>query len=178
MTDQKAVVPVEGVEQAILLLRGRRVMLDADLARIYGVETKALNQAVKRNAAKFPADFIFQLTMAEADTVDRLRSQIVTLKRGQHRKYLPYAFTEHGAIMVATVLNSPRAVQMSVFVVRAFVQMRATLSANRALARQLAALEQALKDRLDTHDAAVITHLQHVLDILNPPRKEIGFHVK
>ena len=105
------------------------------------------------------------------------RSQSVTGSHGG-RRHLPWAFTEHGALMAANVLRSRRAVEMSVFVVRAFVQMRAALSANRALARQLVALEQALKDRLDTHDAAVITHLQHVLDILNPPRKEIGFHVK
>ena len=107
--------------------RGEKVILDADLARIYGVETKAFNRAVKRNADRFPPDFVFQLSRKEFNS---LRFQFGTLKtgRGQHRKYLPYAFTEHGAIMTANVLNSPQAVQMSVYVVRAFLKMRSVLS--------------------------------------------------
>jgi hypothetical protein len=134
---------LEPVEPLIRVIRGERVILDADLARLYGVPTKALNQAVKRNADRFPPDFMFQLTRAEADA---LRSQFVTLKsgRGRHRKYLPNAFTEHGAIMAANVLNSPQAVQMSVFVVRAFIKMRGVLSDTRALARKLADLEAEL----------------------------------
>jgi len=108
------------IEQVILEVRAQRVILAADLARIYGVETRALTQAVKRNLDKFPPDFMFQLSWEEAKDLPRLRSQIVILKRGQHLKYLPSAFTEHGAIMAATLLNSPQAVQMSVFVVRAF----------------------------------------------------------
>jgi hypothetical protein len=115
------------LETLIYEIRGQKIILDSDLARIYGVATKAFNQAVKRNADKFPADFMFRLTARKARRLQRSRSQFVTLKRGQNIKYLPYAFTEHGAIMAANVLNSPRAVQMSVFVVRAFLKMRALL---------------------------------------------------
>lgn len=146
-----------------------RVMLDTDLARIYGVPTKALNQAVKRNAEKFPSDFMFRLTAEEGRVLQRSRSQIVTLKRGQNIKFFPYAFTEHGAIMAANVLNSSRAVQMSVFVVRAFLKMRALLGDKRELAQQLAALEKELKQRLDVHEAAIVTILQRVMDIIDPP---------
>src|SRR5262245_11443877 len=99
-------------------------IMDIDLARIYGVETRVLNQAVKRNLEKFPGDFMFRLTRDEAETVFRSRSQSVILKQGQNIKFLPYAFTEHGAIMAANILNSPHAVQMSVFVIRAFVRLR------------------------------------------------------
>jgi hypothetical protein len=150
------------------------------LPRIYGVATKVLNQAVKRNVDRFPEDFVFQLTRQE---LANLRSQIVTLSYGG-RRYLPYAFTDYGAIMAANVLNSPRATQMSVFVVRAFVKMRAALSDNRELARKLSALERELKGRLDVHGAAIVTILQRVMDIIDPPalpvppQKDIGFHVK
>lgn len=146
------------------------------------METKALNRAVKRNADRFPPDFVFQLSRTEATS---LRCQFGTLKtgRGQHRKYLPYAFTEHGAIMAANVLNSPQATQMSVFVVRAFVKMRAVLSDNRQLARKLAELERELKSRLDLHETAIVEVLQRVMDLLDlppqpePKRRQIGFHV-
>src|SRR2546429_7822868 len=149
-------------------IRGERVMLDSDLASIYGVETKALNRAVKRNRHRFPKDFVFQLTQDESEL---LRRQIGTLKgrRGQHRKYLPFVFTEHGSIMAANVLNSPRAVQMSVFVVRAFLKMRTLLGDKRGLAKQLAALEKDLKQRLDIHEAAIVTILQRVMDLIDPP---------
>jgi phage regulator Rha-like protein len=157
-------------------------MLDSDLASIYGVEAKALNRAVKRNRDRFPKDFVFQLTGQEFKL---LRRQFGTLKsgRGQHRKYLPYAFTEHGAIMAANVLNSARAVQMSVFVVRAFLKMRTLLGDKRELAKQLAALEKELKQRLDVHEAAIVTILQRVMDIIDPPslpspppKPRIGFN--
>ncbi|MBI4027880.1 MAG: ORF6N domain-containing protein [Verrucomicrobia bacterium] len=172
---------LERIEECIYTVRGQRVMLDADLAAAYGVATKVLNQAVKRNRDKFPTDFAFQLTGDEATA---LRSQIVTSKGRGGRRYVPYAFTEHGAIMAATVLNSPQAVQMSVFVMRAFIKMRAALSDNRELARKLAALEKELKDRLDVHEAAIVTILQRVMDIIDPPalpeppKKKIGFQVK
>jgi phage regulator Rha-like protein len=170
--------------QLIYEVRGERVMLDSDLASIYGVETKALNRAVKRNRDRFPRDFVFQLSEDEwknlryqigtssSDRKDRsLRYQIGTLNtgRGQHRKYLPYVFTEHGAIMAANVLNSARAVQMSVFVVRAFLKMRALLGDKRDLAQKLAALEKELKKRLDVHEAIIVTILQRVMDIIDPP---------
>ena len=175
---------VDQIGSMIRTIRGQKVMLDTDLARIYGVPTKALNQAVKRNAKRFPPDFLFQLTAGEADS---LRSQIVTLKsgRGQHRKFLPYAFTENGAIMAANVLNSPEAVRMSVFVVRAFVQMRDLLGGTKELARQLADLEKKLTARLDVHESVIVDVLRRVMEILDPPplppeppRRRIGFHVE
>ena len=132
-----------GIAQRILVLRGQRVLLDADLAILYGVTPKRLNEQVKRNRAKFPEDFTFQLTTPEFHS---LRSQIATLDRGRgrHRKYAPLAFTEHGAIMAATVLNSPRAVEMSVYVVRAFVKLREVLASNIEFARKLEALEKSV----------------------------------
>jgi len=182
---------LEQIEPLIHEIRGEKVILDSDLARLYGVETKALNRAVKRNAERFPADFVFQVISEEFDA---LRYQSGTSKRGAPsqaavaygkrggRRYLPYAFTEHGAIMAANVLNSPRAVQMSVFVVRAFLKMRALLGDKRELARQLAALEKELKERLDVHEAAIVTILQRVMDIIDPPslppgpaKPKIGF---
>src|ERR1700691_4003964 len=123
------------VESRILFLRQQRVILDADIAELYGVPVKVLNQQVKRNRERFPADFVFRLTSKE-DAV--LRSQFVSSKQGRGgRRYAPYAFTEHGAIMAATVLNSERAVQMSVFVVRAFVRLREMLAPNRRTARKI-----------------------------------------
>lgn len=171
------------IGSAIRTIRGERVILDVDLAAIYGVETKALNQAVRRNRDKFPRDFIFQITENEA--VAQNRSQIVTGSTQRHRgrQSLPYAFTEHGAIMAATILKSPQAVQMSVFVVRAFVRMRAALSDTRELARKLASLEKELTARLDTHETAIIGVLQRIMALLDPPaappeppKREMGFH--
>jgi hypothetical protein len=174
------------ISSRIRTIRGKKVILDFDLAEIYDVPTKALNQAVKRNLTRFPDDFIFQLTKEEVEMELRSRSQFVTLKRGMNIKYRPYAFTENGAIMAANVLNSPEAVRMSVFVVRAFVQMRDLLGSTKELARQLAALEKKLTDRLDGHEAAIIQVLRRVMDILDPPppppepetpKRRIGFQV-
>lgn len=168
-------------EIRILKIRGERVILDADLARVYGVETGALNRAMKRNSTRFPPDFIFRLT---ADEHDALRCQFGISKGRGGRRYLPYAFTEHGAIMAATVLNSPRSVQMSVFVVRAFIRMRAALADNQKLARKLAALEKEIKSRLDVHESAIVDTLRRLMDIIDqpalpePPRKQIGFGVQ
>jgi len=124
MSGERSLVPVEDIARRIHSVRGQRVMLDSDLAELYGVETRALNQAVKRNAGRFPGDFVFRLSREEASNLRRLRSQFVILKRGEHLKYGPLAFTEHGAVMVAMVLNGSRAVQMSLFVVRAFLRLR------------------------------------------------------
>lgn len=182
--------PAETIDGIIHTIRGERVILDADLARLYGVETRVLNQAVRRNRDKFPPDFLFELTNAEAAKVQsirkqedaHLRSQIVILKRGQHLKYQPFAFTEHGAIMAANILNSPQAVQMSVFVVRAFVKMRSLLTDTRELAKKLASLEKELTSRLDSHETAIFDVLQRIMLLLNPPpaaetpNKEMGFH--
>jgi len=157
-------------------VRGERVMLDSHLALIYGVETKALNRAVKRNRNRFPKDFVFQLSEDEwknlryqigtsSSDSKPLRYQIGTTSlRHGGRRSRPYAFTEHGAIMAANVLNSARAVQMSVFVVRAFLKMRALLGDKRDLAQKLAALEKELKKRLDVHEAVIVTILQRVMD--------------
>src|SRR5712691_9077804 len=137
---EKRLIRNARLERTILRLRGQNVMLDADLAALYGVPTKVLNQSVRRNRKRFPADFMFQLTTEEAV---RLRSQIVTLKgtrkrsRGRHRKYLPYAFTEHGAAMLATVLRSHRAVRVSIEIVRAFIRLRQVLESHGELARKL-----------------------------------------
>jgi hypothetical protein len=151
---QIGVVPVEHITKSILVLRGQRVLLDTELAALYGVSTKRFNEQVRRNRERFPADFMFQPTDEE---LMALRSQIATLKggRGQHRKYMPYAFTEHGAIMAATILNSSRAVEMSVYVVRAFVKLRDLLSSNRELARRFAQLETRLDKKLTEHDEAI-----------------------
>jgi hypothetical protein len=178
------------IEGVIRIVRSERVILDADLAKLYGVPTKVLNQAVKRNAKKFPSDFMFRLTRREAIDLQHarrqndaiLRSQIVTLRHGRHVKHLPFAFTEHGAIMAATVLNSPQAVHMSVWVVRAFVKMRGLLTDTRELARKLAALEEELTSRLDTHETAIVGVLHRFMQLIDPPPgpetppKEIGFH--
>ena len=172
-------VPLEG---RILTLRGNRVILDADLADVYGVTTKALNQAIRRNARRFPKDFTFRLTSHERDEVVTICDHLTRLR---FSPALPRAFSEHGAIMAATVLNSLRAVQMSVFVVRAFLRMRAALGDTRELARKLAALDRELKGRLDIHEAAIVDELQRIMRILDPPAPppqpptpEIGFHVK
>ena len=168
MANAEALISAERITRVILVLRGHRVLLDAELAALYGVTTKVFNQAVKRNLDRFPKDFSFQLSMAEANA---LRSRIVTLKRGrgQHRKYLPYAFTEHGAIMVATILKSTRAVEMSVYVVRAFVQMRELLSSNAELARRFTQLEKRLDKRLTDHDETIATILSAIRQLMNPP---------
>ena len=171
MDGQTSLVPVERIERAILSIRGEKVMLDNDLAELYGVETKVLNQAVKRNATRFPPDFMFQLTAGEWES---LRSQFVTLKRGEHRKYLPYAFTEHGALMLANVLNSERAAQTSVMVVRAFVRLRQMLASNAELARKLAALE----NKYDAQFKVVFDAIRQLMSPPEPKRREIGFHVK
>ena len=183
MPNNTKLIVLEQIEPLIKTVRGQKVILDADLARLYGVPTKVLNQAVRRNIERFPDDFLFQLTNDEAES---LRSQSVTLKsgRGQHRKFLPYAFTEHGAIMAANVLNSRQAVQMSVFVVRAFLKMRGALTDTRVLAKKLADLEADLKSRLDVHEVEIVEILQRVMAILDPPpqpeppKREMGFHVK
>jgi len=190
MTDQIATIT-----SVIRTVRGQKVILDADLARIYGVPTKRLNEQVRRNAKRFPPDFLYQLTDKEAESLMLNRSQFATASetsptmRSQfataykrNLRFLPYAFTENGAIMAANVLNSPQAVRMSVFVVRAFVQMRELLGSSQELAKQLAALEKKLTARLDGHEAAIVETLRRMMDILDPPplpespRREIGFH--
>ena len=179
-TKDLTVVPIERISRAIIVLRGHRVLLDAELAALYGVSTKRFNEQVRRNCERFPADFMFRLNAEEGET---LRSQNATLEggRGRHRKYLPYAFTEHGAIMAATILNSPRAVEMSVYVVRAFVKLRELLSSNRELARRFAQLETRLDKKLTQHDQTIGAILGAIRKLMNPEvppeskRRPIGF---
>jgi hypothetical protein len=144
MTSRSAtLVPLERITRSILILRGQRVILDRELAAIYGVPTGRLNEAVKRNAERFPEDFMFQLTREEAE-LSRSQFAILNGGRGRNIKYLPHAFTEHGAIQATNILSSPRAIAMGVYVVRAFVQLREIVASNKDLARKLAALERSL----------------------------------
>lgn len=192
------VVAVDALSGRIHLVRGQRVMLDADLAELYGVTTKRFNEQVKRNVERFPADFMFQLTAEEHDSLrsqivtleadislrsqiatsnadDPLMSHFVTSKAGRGgRRYLPYVFTEHGAIMAAAVLSSPQAVEMSVFVVRAFVQLRELLASSRELASRLDDLER----KLSTHDQAIaglIDAIRRLTSVPAKPSRPIGF---
>ena len=166
--------PGFAVESRILFLRRQRVMLDVDLAKLYGVTVKRLNQQVTRNQERFPSDFTFQLNSKEHAA---LRLQFATSNKSRGgRRYPPYAFTEHGAIMAATVLNSERAVQMSVFVVRAFVRLREMLARNRRLAGKIDELE----NRLDTHDSVIqdlIDAIKELVTPKEPSRVRIGFQL-
>ncbi len=166
--------PIVTVESRILFLRHQRVILDVHLAKLYSVTVKQFNQQIKRNIERFPPDFMFQLTNKEHRV---LRSQFVTSKEGSGgRRYLPYAFTEHGAIMAATVLNSKRAVQMSVFVVRAFVRLREMLATNRRLSAKVHELE----NHLDTHDSVILDLIGAIKELTAPKvprRRRVGFQL-
>lgn len=157
---------IETITSVIRTIRGQKVILDSDLARIFGVPTFRFNEAVKRNLERFPNDFMFQLTREEYSI---LISQIAISSSHGGRRKLPYAFTENGAVMAANVLNSPAAVRMSVFVVRAFVQMRDLLGGTKKLAKQLADLEKKLTSRLDVHESVIVDVLRRVMDVLDPP---------
>jgi hypothetical protein len=167
-------MPIEHVGSRILLIRAHKVMLDADLAELYDVPTRRLNEQVKRNQNRFPEDFMFRLTRAEVEALNR--SQIATGSQ-KHRdpRFPPFAFTEHGAIQAANVLNSPRAAEMGVHVVRAFVRMREVLATHKELARTLAALEQ----RIDSHDETIVEILAAIRQLMAPPepkkKRPIGF---
>ena len=167
--------PVWRIEDMIYLIRGQRVMLDFDLARIYGVTTKRLKEQFRRNAERFPKDFAFELTNQELAS---LRSQIATSSLHGGHRYLPVAFTEHGALMLASVLNSQTAVEASVQVVRAFVLMREQLAAHKELAQKLSELES----RVSGHDEAIVNLFEAIRQLIEPPlpenRREIGFHVR
>jgi ORF6N domain len=172
------IVSVEQITRSILVFRGHKVLLDSDLAELYGVATKVLLQAVRRNQDRFPEDFMIQLTAAEWAA---LRSRIVTLEtgRGQHRKYLPYAFTEQGVAMLSSVLNSPRAITVNIEIMRAFVKLRELLSSNRELARRFEQLE-ARVEKLIAHDQALGVILSAIRALMAPPspppkKRPIGF---
>ena len=167
-------MPIEHIGSRILVIRGHKVMLDADLAELYGVPTKRLNEQVKRNQDRFPEDFMFRLTGVEVEVLNR--SQIATGSQ-KHRdpRFPPFAFTEHGAIQAANVLNSPRAVEMGVYVVRAFVQLRELLATNKELAAKLNELER----KLSTHDQAIAGLINTIRQLMAPPpepkKRPIGF---
>lgn len=177
---------VEQIGPRISIVRGQRVILDADLAELYGTTTKVFNQAVKRNKDRFPGDFMFQLTAEETQAVQSqfaavdLRSQFVTSIAASHggRRYLPYAFTEHGALMAASVLNTSRAIEVSVYVVRAFVKLRDILSSHKELADKLSDLER----KVASHDTAIQSLVAAIRRLLEPPpatqHRQIGFHAK
>ena len=194
MTEELERYKTQPIEQMIMTVRGQRVILDADLARIYGVPTRRLNEQVRRNADRFPPDFVFNLTEQE---VEDLKSQIATSSAGLNRsqfatgsqrhrdpRFIPFAFTEHGVLMAANVLRSKRAVQMSVFVVRAFIRMRQMLIEQRDLSRKLAALEKELTAKINVHETAINEMFRQIKRLLSPPsepeppKKRIGFLVE
>jgi len=168
-------LPVEQITRSILYLRGQRVILDSDLAAIYGVTTGRFNEAVKRNIERFPEDFMFRLTAKEYGV---LTSQTAISKLGRGgRRQLPWAFTEHGAIQASNVLNSPRAIAMGTYVVRAFVQLRDLIVSDKAMAQKLNELEH----KLENHDDAIVAILSAIRQLMNPPttkRRAIGFTAK
>ncbi len=166
------------IASRILALRGQRVLIDADLAVLYGVPTKRLNEQVKRNAARFPPDFMFRLTGEEVSALNR--SQIATgLQKHRDPRFAPYAFTEHGAIMAATVLNSPRAIETSIYVVRTFAQLRELLAGHRELAKRLDELETRLERKLASQDQAIVGILDAIRQLMTPAgtgkKRPIGF---
>ena len=164
-------IPTERIESRILLIRGRKVMLDSDLAKLYCISTKRLNEQVKRNIKRFPEDFMFELTPKETES---LRSQIATSKRGG-RRYLPYAFTEQGVAMLSSALNSERAIQVNIALMRAFVKLRRILSTHKELAYKLNELEC----KIEKHDGEIRSIFEAIRRLMTPPAKpkqRIGFH--
>ncbi len=180
---QQLALSVQLIEQRIYLIRGHKVMIDQDLAELYEVETKVLNQAVKRNLARFPEDFMFQLDKAEFDS---LRSQFVTSNKSKGgRRYLPYVFTEQGIAMLSSVLNSEKAIQVNIAIMRTFVQMRKLLVTNEELARRIDELEKNTNTRLKKHDdqiRAIFEAIKKLIKATIPkttePARQIGFMAK
>ena len=186
----KEIIPTEQIALRIRHFRGEKVLLDFDLAALYGVETRALNQAVRRNADRFPADFMFQLSSEETESLSQLvtpsvaghdvsNSSQIVMSSGKYRgkRYRPYAFTEQGVAMLSSVLSSESAVKMNIAIMRAFVQLRRALETNRELARKFSELER----RIDKHDAEIDAILEAIRQLMAPPekpRREIGFHVR
>lgn len=164
-----SMIPQEVIEHKILFIRGKKAMLDRDLALLYGVETKALNRAVKRNIDRFPDDFMFQLSKKEYEEL--LRYQFGTLKRGQHSKYLPYAFTENGVAMLSSVLNSKRAVQVNIQIMRTFTRLREMLMTHKDLKEKIEAMEQ----RYDQQFKVVFEAIKQLLEPPEKTKKKIGF---
>ena len=161
-------VPVERITGKIYLIRGTKVMLDSDLAELYGVETRVLKQAVRRNISRFPADFMFELTQKEYQS---LRSQNVTLKRGQHSKYPPFAFSEQGVAMLSSTLNSERAIQVNIQIMRAFIQLRQMIVSHKDLKKKIAAMEK----KYDEQFAIVFEAIKQLLEEDEKPKRKIGY---
>lgn len=183
----KELITAETVRQRIFLIRGQKVMLSIHLAELYGVEAKALIQAIKRNRERFPEDFMFQLTWKEANNLksqivtmknaksEKSRSQIVTLKRGYNIKYLPYAFTEQGIAMLSSVLRSKRAIQTNIAVMRTFVALRRVIANNKELAKKWCQLEE----KIEKHDGqihAIFEAIRQLMELPETPKRRIGFH--
>jgi hypothetical protein len=174
MASKELPIPAERIEKAILLVRGQKVLLDRDLAELYGVETRVLKQAVRRNRNRFPSDFMFELTNEENRS---LRSQNVILEPGRYSKYLPFAFTEQGVAMLSSVLNSERAIEVNIAIMRVFVRLREIMATHKELAFKLAEHE----DRLEGHDEQIQNIFEAIRQLMAPPereRKKIGFEVK
>lgn len=174
MGAKRELIPARRIIESLHLLRGQKVMLSGDLAELYGVPVKVLNQAVKRQVARFPADFVFQLNARE---FENLKSQFVTSSWGGLRRARPYAFTEQGVAMLSSVLNSPRAVKVNIAIMRAFVKLRETLDNNRELGRKFMELQQ----RVGEHDEEIAAIIEAIRRLMAPPvkpRREIGFHVR
>jgi len=172
MNQKKSIIPVSKIEQRILLIRGEKVLIDSDLAEFYGVPTKRLNEQVKRNKDRFPEDFMFQLTLAEKKQVVANCDHLSKLK---YSKSLPYAFTEHGSIMAASVLNSDKAIEVSIFIVRAFLKLRRIVSEYKELQLKIEQIEKHLAD----HDEQIVEVVKLIKQLLNPQpppkRRRIGF---
>ena len=181
------IVSLKPIEDKILLIKGHKVMLDSDLALLYGVETFNLNKAVKRNMERFPKDFMFQLTKEEAEALrfqigilkpeNQVKSQSVEIRRGrgQHRKYLPYVFTEQGVAMLSSVLRSKQAIQVNIAIMRAFVKLKEMLSTNKELALKLAQLER----NIEKHDGKIKLIFDAIRNLMTPPepkKRKIGFN--
>jgi hypothetical protein len=174
LTTKNLAVPVTLIERRIYLIRGQKVMIDSDLAELYGVETKILNRAVRRNLERFPEDFMFQLKKDEAES---LRIQIATLKpagRGKHRKYLPYVFTEQGVAMLSSVLNSKRAIEVNIAIMRAFMKLRQMLESNEQLNRRFIAVIRKLSEH-DKYFTVVFDELKKLTTQPTSSRRQIGF---
>jgi len=177
MKSDRTLIPIERIARQILIVRGKRVMLDSELAALYGVTTGNLNKAVSRNRARFPDDFMYKLGHEEANELRRLSFQSGSLKRGQHVKYLPRVFTQEGIAMLSSVLRSEHAVRVNIAIMRAFVKLSETLATNRELAHQFAELEQ----RVGRHDEQLNAIMRAIRRLMQPrrqPRREIGFHVR
>ena len=170
-----SIIPIEKIVTNIFLIRNEKVILDSDLAELYGAETKVLKRAVRRNIERFPNDFMFELTQKEFNS---LRSQSGTLKRGQHTKYLPFVFTEQGVAMLSSVLQSKQAIEVNVAIIRAFVQLRKTLDSSKKISQKIKELESATNERLKGHDdqiSIIFEAIQQLIKEEEKPKRKIGY---